>query len=297
MQVQYTYLLEQKNGFSLWKRIVGAFLAFLLLLSGLAYKYAALPKRIVYVCYREFNQYRTNLNFSGFNVLKGEHFKILYPFSEAKEAELVLEAAEKAFSPVNSILHYKSFQEVPVIIYSSREALNRNFGWDSSQSAMGVYWAGVMHILSPRAWIDDGDKKEYRETFIQHGPMVHEYAHYVVDSMAGGNYPRWLTEGIAQYVERVITGYVFEGALLDHEALYSIGELDAYFDDPQRTEAAYRQSLKMVDFLVDSYGEEVLIEILNRLGRGMTLSQAFKEELGVSLTEFERQFILWAQKN
>ncbi|NLO88731.1 MAG: hypothetical protein GX088_00105, partial [Clostridia bacterium] len=212
MQVQCDYLLEQKKVYSLWKRILGVLLAFLLLLSGLAYKYAALPKRVVYVCYRELNQYRTNLNFSGFNILKGEHFKILYPSSLGEEAELVLEAAEKAFSPVNNILQYRSSREVPVIIYSSHEAMNRNFRWDSSQSAMGVYWAGVIHILSPGAWIDDRDKKEYRETFLRHGPVVHEYAHYVVDSMAGGNYPRWLTEGIAQYVERKITGYVFEGA-------------------------------------------------------------------------------------
>ncbi|HBT19885.1 MAG TPA: hypothetical protein DEA47_00695 [Peptococcaceae bacterium] len=213
-----------------------------------------------------------------------------------KVTELVLEAAEKAFAPVNRMLNYEPLRKVPVVVYSSREVLSRNFGWDANQSAMGVYWAGVMHILSPEAWIDVGDKNEYREIFMQQGPMIHEYTHYVVDSIAGGNYPRWLTEGIAQYVERETTGYVFKSNPQEKEVL-SIGELEASFDDSQKAGIAYRQSLELVDFLVDCYGEEILVRILKRLGTGMTLSQTFKEELGISLKEWEQEFALWNQQN
>ena len=59
---------------------------------------------------------------------------------------------------------------------------------------------GFIHLQSPL-----GNKDYFKE-----GPMVHEYTHLVVDELTGGNYSRWFTEGVAQYVEQQVTGYTLD---------------------------------------------------------------------------------------
>lgn len=150
---------------------------------------------------------------------------------------------------------------------------------------MGVYWAGVIRVLSPKAWIEGED---LAARFQSEGPIAHEYAHFVVDYLASGNYPRWLTEGIAQRIERKITGY--EMPLTGTETFYPVEDMDSKFDLLPNQSMAYRQSLAMVDFFVLTFGQDPLYYVLQELEKGRSLDQAFQTALGCNVKEFESRF-------
>ena len=118
---------------------------------------------------------------------------------------MVMDEAERVYRPLGEFFDCLPNDRVPILIYPDRVSLNRIFGWGNDESAMGVYWAGVIRILSPRSgW------KICRLTTTTGvpgqgpmGPRIHSPAGGL---QTAGNYPRWLTEGLAQYAESALLG-------------------------------------------------------------------------------------------
>lgn len=228
-------------------------------------------------------------------VLDGSGFKVRYQPVDAPVARLVLETAEDTYEAVNQMLDYTPVDSVPVYIYPTKETLNESFGWDASVNAMGVYWAGTIRILSPLEWIED--EEEMSVIFRENGPMAHEYAHLVVDYKTHGNYPRWLTEGIAQYVERELTGFVLAHEEQDGEEWYSFETMDTEFDLLPNQHLAYAQSLLAVDYMVELKGFDGVLELLDELAKGQKISNALGSVLGQELADFEVSFREWVAKS
>lgn len=268
------------------KFLINTVILSLLVLLVLSFKYPNLPKVIVYKAFREYARFSMTWKTRHWQELAGEKFILRFQPGDENVAKMVLDTAEEAYGPVNKTLKFDPKEKVPIILYPDTVALNRSFGWAADESAMGVYWAGVIRILSPNYWIEEGDKED---RFRSEGPMSHEYAHFIVDYIAGGNYPRWLTEGIAQRVERKITG--FEMALTGTEEIYDLSQMDEGFDLLPNQSVAYRQSLAMVDFLINEYGEDALDQILQALGKGENLDRAFEGSIAMDVKSFETKFL------
>jgi len=271
---------------SMVKFLANAVILSLLVLLVLTFKYPNLPKVIVYKAFREYARFSMTWKTRHWQELEGEKFILRFQPGDKNVAKMVLDTAEEAYGPVNKTLRFNPKEKVPIILYPDTVALNRSFGWAANESAMGVYWAGVIRILSPNYWIEEGDMEK---RFRSEGPMSHEYAHFIVDYIAGGNYPRWLTEGIAQQVERKVTG--FEMALTGKTEIYYLDQMDKGFDLLPNQSAAYRQSLAMVDFLVNEYGEDALGQILQALGKGENLDRAFEKGITMNVKDFENKFL------
>lgn len=281
--------VDMKEGFfcpkCMIRLLVNGVIIGLLFLLVLSIKYPNLPKMMVYKVFREYVRFSMTWKTRHWQELAGNRFVLRFQPGDENVARMVLDTAEEALEPVNRFLKFNNEEKIPIIIYPDTLSLNRSFGWAANERAMGVYWAGVIRILSPNYWIKEGDMTE---RFKSEGPMSHEYAHFVVDYITGGNYPRWLTEGIAQRVERSITG--FEMELNGTQEIYPLSEMDKDFDLLPNQSAAYRQSLAMVDFLVSKYGEDILYRLLQELGKGETIDRAFEKSIGVDVKGFEIQF-------
>ncbi|MDK2821170.1 MAG: hypothetical protein PWP31_1135 [Clostridia bacterium] len=221
--------------------------------------------------------------------IESEHFLLRYQQKDKDIAHIVIDTAENAFNPTCNILKYKPRNKNLIIIYPDRESLARQFGWAANESAMGVYWAGVIRILSPHDWVASEDLNEICSVFRKSGPVAHEFAHLLVDEKAKGNYPRWLTEGIAQYVEYLITGFSMPGST-DAKSWYPLTDMDYNFDSLPDQSLAYRQSCLMVEYFVKKWGQDALCQVLDFMGKGLSINDAFKEVIGISLEEFEAQF-------
>lgn len=230
--------------------------------------------------------------------LTGEHFVVKYYPGDQQQAELVLEAAEQFITPISKKLGYQPKGKVLVVVYPNREQLNQFFGWPADESAMGVYWSGTIRVLAPREWINASGADQAKEEFFSSGPMAHEITHLAVDYLTRGNYNRWFTEGIAQYMELQLTGFRFTetaGAL--NQQRYSLNQLTNQFDQLPNQSLAYRQSLAAVYYLVSQYGEGKLITMLELLGQGQSIDAIFQQIYGFNLEKFENQLNNWLDIN
>ncbi|NLB88560.1 MAG: hypothetical protein GX790_04950, partial [Syntrophomonadaceae bacterium] len=97
--------------------------------------------------------------------------------------------------------------------------------------------------------------------------------------------------GIAQYVEKKITGFEFTNPFKDGKSIecYDFKDLEKNFDQLNQ-QIVYWQSLKVVEYIVDSYGEDKLLTILNYLGQGNNMASAIEKSLAVDYDTFIDDF-------
>lgn len=274
-----------------WGLLRNALVAAMLVVFGLFSKNTLSPRTLAYKFVREMVKLQTEWKTRNWLEMSGEHFYVRYKPEDSGVAKMVLETAEQAFQPANRMLGMGPGEKVPVVIYPNKASFNKSFGWDADQNAMGVYWAGVIRVLSPNDWVKGDSYREKEKYFRDNGPMAHEYAHLIVDYKTGGNYPRWLTEGIAQYVEREVTGFQFRvPEITGPENLYSLSRMDKQFDFLPSQRVAYWQSLAMVEYMIELKGMNGIHRLLAQLGEGERFSPAFGDVYGMTLDEFQERF-------
>lgn len=229
-----------------------------------------------------------------FKTIETEHYIIKYTEHDKNSVPVVARTAEEAYNEVCAWFGTKPSFKTTVVVYPDTESLAASFGWDRDEKAMGVYWAGTIRILAPEAYLLPG---EIEERFRKEGPMVHEFAHLMVDEMTKGNYNRWLTEGIAQYVEKKITGFQFEKPFKGKEIkYYELSELGRNFDRLDQ-DIAYWESLQIIEYIAGIYGEDKIFSLLHYLGQGYNLNRAIEKALGVSYEVFEQGLYERWEKN
>lgn len=230
-----------------------------------------------------------------FKKIETGHYVIKYTDVNEDSVYIVAKTAEEAYNEVCAWFKRTPSFKATIIVYPDTASLAESFGWDRDEKAMGVYWAGSIRILAPEAYLmpDEIDKK-----FKKEGPMVHEFAHLMVDEITKGNYNRWLTEGIAQYVEKKITGFEFASPFSGGKEVkyYKLSELNRNFDNLEQN-IAYWQSLQIVEYIAEVYGEDKIFSILQYLGKGYNLNRALEEALGTGYEDFEEELYEEWQKN
>lgn len=253
------------------------------------------PQMWIYPLVRYGAQIKVDIETRRMAVYETEHFRIKYTQADADTIPMIAKAAEAAYTPVIEELNYIPQGKTLILVQPNKNELRQAFGWSGNESAMGVYWGGVIQLLSPHVWLSSGDSVE---EFIHSGPMVHEYTHLVFDYMTNGNYPRWFTEGLAQYVEYHVNDYEWQTKTngLDGK-LYTMAELERDFDNLPNQSLAYRQSLAAVRYIREVYGETALRDIMMDLKKGLSLEKAIQNRTGLDYSKFETSWQAWAGVN
>ncbi|CUH97555.1 hypothetical protein P22_3686 [Propionispora sp. 2/2-37] len=284
-------MLGTQQDIGVFSGIVGLILAVLLFVH-----LPSRPQAWLYSLARQAAQIKIEYETRYMEKWETEHFVIKYTPEDEAVLPLVAEAAEQAYRPVTTLMGHTPPAKTLVVIYPDKAKLRQVFGWSQDQSAMGVYWGGVIQVLSPQVWLQD-DKDQLAQ-FIRTGPMVHEYTHLVFDHMTHGNYTRWFTEGLAQYVEYKVNGYEWITPYnnLNYQ-LYTMAELDNSFDDLGNQSLAYRESLAAIRYIAEVHGEDKLQAVIAGLQDGKTTEQAITQALGMSYEQFAEAWPAWMKQN
>ena len=150
----------------------------------------------------------------------------------------------------------------------------------------------------PIAWADTGRQKLYMlqwdeaEKLRQKMPydfwtiLKHEYVHFYWHAIVGTTMPIWMNEGLACY----LAGQTF--VLKDKNMIFNIRD---YFDD--NTFNAYAVGYVGVNYLIEKFGKETLLEFLKQLSDIVVSTTKkipveafeglFKQQFGFGLTKGE----------
>lgn len=219
---------------------------------------------------------------SEFNIYETEHFIIKYTDKDEDIVSNIGKMFEKAYNIAGERYDYYPENKTIVFLYDSQQSL-----WDyqrsvRGQAVMGLYNIGIIHILSPKAYMDDTEMALIY--FEENGPVLHEYVHKVIDDISGGNVELWLTEGLALYEELDVFGVEWvEGYKYDN--CYNHTEFRNEFNKLEATKS-YRQSLDIVSCLVENHGRQSIMELFKELVKGNDMDTAFENVYKFSLNDF-----------
>jgi len=257
-----------------------------------------LPKIWVYPLSQNLTKDYESQKFEALQIQESAHFLIKYHIEDKAIVPMVTAAAEQAYEPVTRSLDYTPAEKSTIVIMSNRQEMQKSLGWSADQSAMGVFWAGMIQVLSPHAWMNTDSAGTQTDSFIKNGPLAHEFTHLIVDAIARGNYPRWFTEGVAQYQEYRLNGYEWITSTNTLQSnLYTLNEMEQDFDGLPNQSLAYRESFAAVRYLYETYGDESVRKILKELSRGKTMRMAIKTVLNMEYSQFELEWQQWGQAN
>ena len=110
--------------------------------------------------------------------------------------------------------------------------------------------------------------------------------------------PAWIHEGLAQYEQNkikpvdllVFNAAIRTKALMPMDRLLS-EKLDTAKMDPLEIALFYQEVFKLVSYMVDRYQMYRMKEILIKLKDGRPAEQAIEEELGISTTQLEKEWL------
>lgn len=131
--------------------------------------------------------------------------------------------------------------------------------------------------------------------------IAHEYVHTVTLSRTKNRLPHWFTEAAAQYLEdapRDEQTCRLMGVKLQTNELFSMEEINIRFTRPEsQTDRAqaYAQGHMMYEFMVERFGDEAPLRLMDAYAEGRTEAEAMPSVLGVSSEQFLDEFKVWAR--
>ena len=155
---------------------------------------------------------------------------------------------------------------------------------------LGVCFGDTLTVVSPRS--------EMRGGFHYERTAVHELAHVVSLRLSNQRVPRWLTEGMSVYEERVFEPYCDRDMDLELLNYYASGEipgvleLNRLFAGSKMIFGYYLSGL-LVEHIVEHYGQSALVELLQQYAINAETPAALQAAVKVAPEQFDRDFIDW----
>ncbi len=126
----------------------------------------------------------------------------------------------------------------------------------------------------------------------------HELSHLLIHQNIESPFiPKWLDEGVAQWVSGGVADIInpekkdiLKQAVLS-DALIPLRDLSLHFPQQSRSLVlAYLQSKSFVEFVVNEFGSEKLVAVLESMQKGVQIEQAVYKHMAVDLALLETQW-------
>lgn len=171
----------------------------------------------------------------------------------------------------------------------------RTFGMPGGEGYLGVCFGRVITANSPAS--QSANPANWQAM------LWHEFCHVVTLQMTKNRMPRWLSEGISVYEERVANptwGQAMNARYRDlvlKGEMKPIDELSSAFMSPEDSlhlQFAYYQSYLVVEYIVQKFGHEALRKILKDLGDGILINDAIAKHT-TKMEELNKDFKAYAE--
>ncbi|MDQ8204018.1 tetratricopeptide repeat protein [Pelagicoccus sp. SDUM812003] len=232
---------------------------------------------------------------SQFATLESERFLVRMSSTEAPiYGQRVLNLLENAYATLSERYGIELPLKTTVEIYPNpADFETRTFGMPGTPGFLGVCFGPVFTINSPASRANNWEAVLY-----------HEFCHSITLTLSQNRMPRWLSEGISVYEERLANpawGQRMSANYRDRilsGAMQTIGDMSSAFlkaEDGEDIQFAYFQSYLVVDFLIREHGMEAMRGLLADLGEGVEVNQAIAKRFA-PLPQLDEAFASFAQE-
>lgn len=193
---------------------------------------------------------------------------------------------------------YKVQLEEPIyveIFPKQKDFAIRTFGMPGGQGFLGVCFGRLITANSPAALQVDSNWKSV---------LWHEYCHVITLQKTKNKMPRWLSEGISVYEEKLrdkTWGQAWDPTYREMtigEDFVPLSKLSSAFLNPKtpmHLQYAYFESSLAVEFFVEKFGLPALLRMLDDLSLGLPAADALKRSPG-SLEALDNEFAAFAKE-
>ncbi|OFW20470.1 MAG: hypothetical protein A3H27_06680, partial [Acidobacteria bacterium RIFCSPLOWO2_02_FULL_59_13] len=244
------------------------------------------------------NTLRLMDSFSRYDSLETARFRVkLHQKESAVLRPYVEELLEKSLQEMSQRYHYVPEQKVVFEMYPDHEDFAvRTLGLPGL-GALGASFGPVVAMDSPSA--------RARGEFHWGSTLWHELAHVITLGITENRVPRWFTEGLSVYEENharpgwgdPMSAMIVQA--LQRFRILPLAELNSAFIRPRHPAMvpfAYFESGLICEFIAEKYGFSKILSLLNSYQKGENDAAAFREVLGLSLEEFDKQFLNYARE-
>jgi len=203
-------------------------------------------------------------------------------------ANALMTAAQQGLQRIQNELGLTPQGHVRIYIYASTKDLQGAQLFAASwEGGVTFYSFDVIAIgVAP-------DQLSFGESAIPH-ELTHWVVHQVTFNDYGAGLPPWLDEGLATYIQGVVPEY--QEALnyaIKNNQLISVRSLSSPFSAiAEQALISYGESQSIVTFLIQTYGEDKMDQLLNVFHEGASYDDALKQVYGFDQDGLD---VLWRQ--
>lgn len=242
-----------------------------------------------------FNLLQLKDSLDKFTTRRSEHFIIRMHASEAEVYGSQVEALlESAFETITAKYGYAPEDPTTVEIFNRPDDFAvRTFGIPDVAGFLGVCFGKVITANSPASQRNNPTNWQ--------SVLWHEFCHVITLQMTGNRIPRWLSEGISVYEERIKDSRW--GQSMDPTSrrrilagnMTPVSQLSSAFLNAESgadLNFAYYESSMVVEYIVQEHGFTALLKILRDLNSGLTINDALDRHTG-GLVQLDSDFSAW----
>lgn len=227
---------------------------------------------------RVFAEDRLRLTLGSWAHFSSPHFVTYYGPGLADMAHLVTAIAARDYPRIFADFALPVSGPRQLLVVVSPAEMARYVGGPSANPPLGAYYDGAVWLLAPTAFLRPGPHLGAR--YAATGPTAHELTHLADALVSGGRTPVWLDEGLAQYEDWRLTGYVWQGPDSGFSGpVYSWAQITDHFAQLPNQARAYRQALAATASICRR-GRGVCLHILQALRRGVAWPEAIQAATG-----------------
>ncbi len=223
--------------------------------------------------------------------LQSEHFDIYFTNGGEGIAAFTARVAEESYVQLSRDLKYELVDRIKILVYNSHNDFGQtNVDLSPPEESVG----GFTEFFKNRVVIPyEGEWEKFRHV------IHHELTHAVMLQMVYGagsqsiisgltqfQMPLWFIEGLAEHQSR---GWDIESDMFMRD-----GTVNGYLPDIPYLNGflAYKGGQSVLRYISETYGDEKVGELINKMKMNKNVTRGFKESIGIDLEELTKRWQL-----
>ncbi len=233
---------------------------------------------------------------AAFKTIETEHFIIHYDAPDKIVARRCADYLETVYAPVCADYNATLARKTTIEIFPKHSEFAVRITGQPWIHTVGACTGPVIAIDSPRRGADLQGPYNYASV------LEHEFTHTVTLAATHNQIAHWFTEGLAVLQEDLPRSYDWRQLLANavrRNQLFTLDSLDWGFMRPQSShdrQLAYAQSEWMCEYLITTYGYDVITRLLSAMAEARPQAAVFEEAIHKSPEELDREFAAWARQ-